>query len=194
MSVQKNILLAALAGFLSVSCASTASDWKPAPFRAGQQRLALGTNSFSQKTIEQEGQADQDADVLRLNGSYGYFYQPNIEVGAMLSYEDQDVGGAESTTWIINGYGRYWIDTRNSTRPFVQGRVGIGNTDGGFVAAAGGSNDDDLVEYALGIGLSDFISQSTSLDLLLEWADQQYDNTDRQTDGLELSVGLSVYF
>ena len=190
MSVQKNLLLAALAGCLSVSCAATATDWKPAPFRAGQQRLALGTNAFSQKTIEQEGQPDQDADVLALNLSYGYFYQPNIEIGGSFSYSDTDIGSAEETTWITNGYARYWIDTRNSTRPFVQGRVGIGNTDGGFV----GGSDDDLVEYAVGIGLADFISQSTSLDLLLEWADQQYDNTDRQTDGLELSVGLSVYF
>jgi len=193
MSVQKNILLAALAGCLSVSCASTAADWKPAPFRAGQQRLAIGTNTFSQKTVETNS-GDFDSDALRLNGSYGYFYQPNVEVGAMVSYTDSEVGTAETTEWILNGFARYWIDTRNSTRPFLQGRVGVGNTESTFIQGQGTSKNDDLVEYGIGIGLSDFISQSTSLDLLLEWADQQYDNTDVQTDGLELSVAFSFYF
>ena len=191
MSVRKNILLAALAGCLSVSCASSAATWKPAPFRIGQQRLAIGTNSFSQKTTETEPtpgtKVKNDEDVLALNASYGYFYQPNVEIGGMLTYGDADVAGIKSTLWIVNGYLRYWIDTRANTRPFLQGRVGIGNRDDGTA-------DDDLLEYGLGAGLSDFLSQSTSLDLLLEWATREYDNSNEQTDGLELSVFLSVYF
>lgn len=187
MSASRTILLAALAGCLSVSCATTASDWRPAPFRAGQQRLAIGTNTYTQKTTDDGMGGSSDNDLLALNGSFGYFYQPNVEFGGILGYQDADIAGTDSTMWTIDGYMRYWIDTRNSARPFVQGRVGIGNRE---VASV----DDDLVQYAFGAGISDFLSQNTSVDLLLEWSDQQFDNSDEQTDGLELSVFFSVFF
>lgn len=187
MSVSKTILLAAVAGLLSVSCASTASNWQPQPFKAGQTRLALGTNAFTQMTTDDGTGATTDDDLLALNASYGYFYQPNIEVGGSVSYEDQDSSGGEMTSWVLGGYARYWIDTRAQIRPFVQGRIGLGNVDVN-------GTDDDLFEYAIGAGLSNFLSQNTSVDVLLEYSDRQFDNSNVQTSGIGLSAFFSVYF
>ena len=188
MSVSKTILLAAVAGLLSVSCATTASNWQPQPFKAGQQRLALGTNTFTQMTTEATGGGKTDDDRLDLNASYGYFYQPNVEFGGSLGYSDEDNSGGQMTAWVLGGYLRYWIDTRAQIRPFVQGRIGLGNAD------IGGGLDDDLFEYALGAGLSNFLSQNTSIDVLLEYSDRQFDNTNVQTSGIGLSAFFSVYF
>lgn len=188
MSVSKNLLLAAAAGLLSVSCASSSQSWQPAPFQAGQQRLSLGTNAFTQMTMEDGATGnDVDSDLLALNASYGYFYQPNLEVGGTVGYNDADIGGIESTMWILGGYLRYWIDNRAQLRPYVQGRMGIGNAE---VAGM----DDDLLEYGFGVGIADFLSQSTSIDLLLEYSDRQFDNSDDQTSGIGLYAFFSVYF
>ncbi len=198
MSVSKTILLAAVAGLLSVSCASTASNWQPQPFKAGQTRLALGTNAFTQMTHEvgdvgTNAGEEFDENVLSLNASYGYFYQPNVEFGGSLGYNDADSNDAQTTTWILGGYLRYWIDTRASIRPFIQGRIGLGNADYTNVSGMIDGND-DLFEYGVGAGLASFLSQNTSVDVLLEYSDRQFDNSNVQTSGIGLSAFFSVYF
>lgn len=159
------------------------------PFQEGMRRSSLGVNQYESSTTETPGIADVDTDALRINMTHGYFVSENLEVGGMLGYTDTDTGATDSSSYTIDAYGRWYFDNRSRVRTWAQAYAGIGNRDNG-------ATDDDLVEYALGIGLTNMFTESTSIDVGLDYRMQTFDTAagDVDVSGIYLSAFLSVFY
>lgn len=187
--MKQSLLFLAAASLLGASCQLSQGPAPMAPFAEGMQRSALGVNQYESTTTETPGAADVDTDALRINFTHGWFLNENLEVGGMLGYSDTDTGAATSSSYTIDAYGRWYFDNRSRIRTWAQAYAGIGNRDNG-------ATDDDLTEFALGIGISDMFTESTSLDVGLDYRMQTYDTAagDVDVSGIFLSAFFSVYY
>lgn len=179
---------------MGVSCAWSQGNAPTQPFETGMSRVSLGLNQFGTSTFETPGVSDVDVDSLAVNFTYGYFVTPQVEVGGRLGYSDTEASdgfGAESlTTNTIDAYGRYYWDTSSQMRPWVQAFIGVGSTDDGFT-------DSDIAQYGIGIGATNMISDSTSLDFGLEYQGATIETPgfqDIDASGLFASVFFSIFY
>jgi hypothetical protein len=174
---------------MGVSCALSQGNAPTQPFETGMSRVSLGLNQFGTSTFETPGAPDVDVDSLAVNFTYGYFVMPEVEVGGRLGYSDTEIGAGSVTDYTLDAYGRYYWDTSSQMRPWVQAFIGIGNQDNG-------TTDDDLTQYGIGVGATNMISQSTSLDFGLEYRDSTLDTAGGDVDesGVFASVFFSIFY
>jgi len=183
------LLLVGLA--LLGSCSLSQGPAPMQPFHQGMQRSSLGLNQFESSTISEPNTPDVDTDSLKLNFSHGYFVTDDIEVGGILGYSDIDNGTSSLSAWTIDAYGRWYFDNRSRLRTWAQAFAGIGTSE-----RVGTLPDDDTVQYGIGIGVSDMISESTSFDLGLDYRMTTLDRTggDIDIDGIFLTAAFSVFY
>jgi hypothetical protein len=175
---------------MGVSCALSQGNAPTQPFETGMSRVSLGLNQFGTSTFETPGAPDLDVDSLAVNFTYGYFVMPEVEVGGRLGYSDTEIGAVSATTYTIDAYGRYYWDTSSQMRPWVQAFIGVGSADDDGI-------DSDIAQYGIGIGATNMISDSTSLDFGLEYQGATIETPgfqDVDASGLSASVFFSIFY
>jgi hypothetical protein len=185
--VLKNVSLLAAALLLAgTSCQMVA---KGPQLKAGMNRSAVGFGFWSTEEDPPAG-ASTDTDTIMVNVTHGWFVTNDLEVGGQVVYDSEDVSGAttsETTSWVLAALARWYFSGGSSLYPYVEGSVGIGNVDFG-------ASDDDLLRYALGVGVMQFITASTALDAILKYQADSYDTSDVDETGFHVELAYSVFW
>lgn len=158
--------------------------------KSGMQRSAVGFG-YATYTAETGTGAETDVDTMNLNVTHGWFVTGNAEIGGKLMYESMEVdsGGptAESDSYALAGFARWYFSGGSNLYPYVEGLLGIGNTDSG-------ATDDDFLRYSLGVGAMNFVTASTALDAIVKYQADSYDESDTDIDGIWLELAYSVFW
>jgi len=162
-----------------------------------------GDSSFSissSKYTEQGISGSEDTDTVSLSLTALYYVSPNVGVGLFWSKEDQDIDdGFNSETIAINFMGPlagYNVSVGPaSSVMFYGGFVLIGDFESevnGFTVASG-----DISGHIIGANFKHFLTDSVSVNVGLSMTHIEVDEdggNKSESDGRDLSVGLSVYF
>lgn len=166
-------------------------------YAAGVKRAAIDV-SYVDDSLEDEFGNEITATTLRAGGSLGYFVTGNFELGGDLAITDQeqDVLGitSEANTVAFGGFATYHMLNSGAVRPFLSAGFGL-------LSGSSGAFDIDGIYYGLQLGVSTFVSESTSIDFAISklWSDQDWDVPGVPTfsvdeDVLALTVGVSFLF
>lgn len=166
-------------------------------YLSGTRRAAVDV-SYVDDSLEDEFGAEIEVETLRASGSMGYFLSSNFELGgeAAISNQEQDVLGivSEADTVALGGFATYHLLDTGALRPFVSAGVGL-------LSGSTGSADIDGLYYGVQVGVSTFVTESTSIDFGISklWSQQDWDapgvgSFDVDEDVLALTVGVSFLF
>jgi hypothetical protein len=162
--------------------------------------LLLTQASFflSEATGSEQAESNLKADTVEVgisySGSYssartvpfiGYFLTDEVEVGGAFIVETGNYDSNDYTTTALSILGRYNVPIEENL--YLFGEIGLEqvNVDDGSDASA----------FLLGVGARVFPKDNFSINFLLDYIIGSYEtgNTDVDTDGFRLSVGLSVF-
>lgn len=186
MSLKNVSLLAAALLLAGTSCQMVA---KGPQLKSGMNRSAVGFGFWSTEADPGAG-ATTDTDHLMLNVTHGWFVTNDIEVGGQVAYDNVEVSGAstgEATTWVLSAIGRWYFSGSSNLYPYAEASLGLGNVDVG-------TSDDDLLRYAIGIGVMQFITASTALDAILKYQTDDYDTSNLEVTGFHIELAYSVFW
>lgn len=184
----------AIGSTLFAACSSTGAS-APA--------FTHGTTSFGAAVAISNTKLDDSFDELeidtsRLEGSWGYFLTPNIEVGAGLGYEStqQSINGIPSTEGDLLSVGastRFFLNSESQVRPYLGAGLGL-------LKGSAGDTDIDGNYFSLSLGLVSFLSESAALDTRIAkaWSSEEwqsdFDTGDVDRDQMAFLVGMSFYY
>lgn len=175
----------------------------------GKFLILAGTNlSFSSLSHEYESDGNS-ADAgsssqfdLTLGG--GYFVHDNIALGIEVSYDrtsteysdgDKEVMSASA----ISPFVRAYIGSYTVARPFVQAGIGFGKHKGEYTSANYFSEgSEDLFLYSLSGGVSFFLNDIISLDILLAYVYSSLESDAGSSSkyiisGFGSNIGFSIF-
>ena len=171
-----------------IALAATSCQTSNGPaFNSGMVRTAV-SGGWSTTEFDPGG----DVDVLALDLSVGTLLTPQIETGGDLVYSDVDAGGLETNSWAILGYGRYYFQVTGPSRVWAQAKAGWEQADIGIA-------DDSTFSWALGAGASQFVTESSALELSAQYGQASFDfgplgGGDTDISSLSVLLGYAVYY
>lgn len=139
-----------------------------------------------------------EIDTTRLEGSWGYFLTPNIEVGPTFGYESskQSTNGVSFIDGDLLSFGassRFFLNSESQVRPYLGAGLGL-------LKGSAGDVDIDGTYFTLSLGVVSFLSESAALDARLAkaWSSEEWqsesDTGDVDRDQLAFLVGMSFYY
>ncbi|HEX9793496.1 MAG TPA: outer membrane beta-barrel protein [Planctomycetota bacterium] len=185
-------MLCLLAGLTIVGCQGVQGP----NFAKTQYRVA-GSASYNTLEADFGGPGKLEVDTLSFNGQFGYFVDPNVEVGLQAQYTDADVkftpgpASVSLTMYGILPYARYWFMNTGNTRPWVQGRVGLIQNE-----TLVGPGADSGFAWGVTGGLSTYVTESTAFEWFLDYLSYSADNGPISADvtGFTVGGGYAVHF
>ncbi len=158
-------------------------------FGAGMGRSAFSAE-WSKSDVDAPGSAgDFDMSTLGVNAVAGAFLGPEIEGGVKLGYLDQEIGNQTTKQWAAALYGRYYFQSHGTLRPWGELTLGYAQGDNGPAT-------DRNLYYGLALGLTQFLTESTALELGLGHEARSFDfgNGDTDYSTTALTVGYAVFW
>lgn len=173
------LLLITLAASVSCSVPTTVGN----DFAEDQIQLSLRTAvASSTGSGDIEGGGFVLGDNLALSG--GLFVNDSLEVGLSAEFWTYPESN-DATAGLYGGYLRYYLQNEGNVRPYILFGVGMYSTDNG---------DGDV--YRLGAGISQFVSDTTSIDLSVEEHFSSYVTDDRsqefEVDTVNVYLGYNI--
>jgi hypothetical protein len=176
----KKVLVAATA---LICCVSGGTAFAQAPM------LGMGTQE-----IGASGSIDFDdpgGDVsLNISGSYGYFIQDNVEIGARAGFLRQNGGDIDEID--LGGFGEFHFPVSNITVPYVGVDLNFSYTD----IDPGGSEDAFVLSPKVGVKwfVRDYVAIDTNI--FFKWATEDLYLNDGRLEDTDWGalLGLRVYF
>ncbi|MES2461732.1 MAG: outer membrane beta-barrel protein [Armatimonadota bacterium] len=114
---------------------------------------------------------------VNINGSYGPFLNPNLQVGGNFGYSKLE--GSDSF-YSIGGFANYHFPGTSAALPFV----------GVFLGVADGGGSDSSFTYGVQGGVKYFLNPNVAATAALRFQDYSDDGAD---SSLGLNFGLAVY-
>ncbi len=187
MSFNKFALFGASLILVGTSCQMVAQGPQ---LTTGTQRSAVGLG-YETTTASAPSYNDLDVTSLLLNVSHGWFVANNAEIGGKLIYEgreaDDGVTKSEFDAYLLAAFARFYFDGGTNLYPYGEGLLGIGNVDFG-------TSDDDFMRMSLGIGVMNFLTESTALDAIVKYEKDSYDLSEVDIEGIRMELGYSVFW
>ncbi len=172
----------------------------PATVRAmdiNQGKLELSGQTalnFSDMTTEVSGEPDIDTTTFSLQVDGAYYVRTNLGVGLIFQYEKTEVeqAGVETDTsfFLFGPQVTYNIPLNEKVSLFVNGALG-------YATAEVDNVDADGFGFQLGGGLKYFLTNSVSVNGAIHYQIVNLEDDfgrDIDTSGVNLGVGLSLYF
>lgn len=155
----------------------------------GAPMIDMGTQELGVSGLFDFDDADGNL-FLNLSGSYGYFIQDNVELGARVSYLRTQGGDVEEIG--VGGFGEFHLPVSNITVPYV----GVG-LDYSYTEIDPGDDEDAFV-VSPRVGVKWFVREYFAIDtnVFFKWATEDLyvnDNEIEDTDWGAL-IGLRVFF
>lgn len=127
-----------------------------------------------------------EIEVTNVQLRYGRFFSPRLVGTLGLSRTRFESNASDDVATALTIGAKYYFGTLRTAAlvPFVDGAVGIANTD------SGGNDSSDLT-WELGGGIAYFITESTSLDASIHIYQT---STDAETEGTRMFLGLTTRF
>lgn len=127
-----------------------------------------------------------DTDTVNVNVRYGRFMTPRIVAEGTIGYNRFETDSSHaSTTQFLAGAKYYFGEAQK------QGLVPFADVGIGFASSDTPGHDSTDLAWAIGGGVSMFVSERTSIDTALRL---YHVNTDAETQGVRLSIGLTTRF
>ncbi|MBC8330261.1 MAG: hypothetical protein H8E31_16115 [Planctomycetes bacterium] len=157
-----------------------------------QEGTARSSFEGSWSTVNNQRPAPQkDLEVVTLDTAFsaGAFVTPEIEAGLRVGFFDQDADTARLRAWDAALYGRYYLQSHGTLRPWGEGRLGY----------SGGRSQgvsDRTIFWGVGAGLTQFLTESTALELSLAYEARTFDFGGGDTDvsSTALSLAYAVFW
>ncbi len=132
---------------------------------------------------------DVEVNTLGTNFTAGAFLTPEIEGGLKLGYLDQEIGRTSVKAWNAAAYGRYYLQSHGTLRPWGEGTIGYAQGDNGRAT-------DRTIYWGIAAGLTQFLTESTALELALGYESRSYDFGGGDTDvsTTALTLGYAVFW
>lgn len=182
MKVHAWILLLSLASF---SCQAASG-----PVFVPEMARSAFSGSWSSEETDAPGTAsDVTADTIGLDFAGGAFVSNTIEAGVKGGYTDLDAGKTQITTWDAALYGRYYLQDRGQLRPWGELQIGYGK-------GGNGRANDRNIFWGVGVGLSQFLTESTAIELGLVYERRSFDFGRGSTDIslTALTLAYAIFF
>jgi len=154
--------------------------------------------SISSTDVDTEGGSKTDTDTQSFDASVLYYFQKNVGLGVLWSYENAEAttgaSSAEVTTILIGPQLSFNLSLNDKTNARLEGTVFYGSTE---VNDSVSTVEADGFGWGIAGGLSYFVTESVSLNggvtfiSLTEEIDST--NADIDVDSLSFGVGISVY-
>lgn len=175
--------LVALAALLGTGCSTLWHTEATGPaFAAGVYRIGGGAGLNFQ---DQEFNG-ADTDTLSVNADIGRFFTANLEGGVRGAYSSSETGTVETDEMDVALFVRWYTETRQSFRPWVE--VG-----GGMASVDTGALDLDGTILFFALGLTHFLSQSVAGEVFARQSVGDFDDG-VESDTLDLGVGFSFFW
>jgi opacity protein-like surface antigen len=127
-----------------------------------------------------------DTDTVNVNVRYGRFMTPRIVAEGTVGYNRFETNSSHaSTSQFLAGAKYYFGETQK------QGLVPFADVGIGFAITDTPSKDSTDLAWAIGGGVAMFVSERTSIDTALRL---YHINTNADTEGVRLSIGLTTRF
>ena len=150
--------------------------------------------NFSDTTTEVAGSPDIDETSWSIQLDGNYYVINNLGLGLILQYESSEtevVGGdIDSSTLVIGPQVTYNISLSPQASVFVNGAIG-------YATVEVENEDADGYAWQIGVGLKYFLTNSVAANGVVSYQSlslEDDDGNDFDRDGVNVGVGLSVYF
>ncbi len=172
------LLLAPLVGCsTSLETHPGISAFEPGTYRVG------GSSSLG---FRNDDIASTKTDTLSASLDVGKLFWKQIELGARLAYDSVDTGASDTTSQTLLLFLRYYTVNIGSLRPWLEVASGYTSVD-----LAGSSNQDGF-PIAVGLGATQFVTDSVATEFGVRLSAVGLDTVDR--DLTEWFLGLAVFF
>ena len=146
---------------------------------------------FSDTTTEVSGAPDIDETSWNFQIDGLYYLQNNLGLGLIIEYDKTEFDSIDSSTFIIGPQVTYNFPLSEKVSLFVNGAVG-------YATAEIDDFDADGWAFQLGGGLKYFLTDSASINGSLTYQNLSLEadsgGGDIDTSGINVGVGLSIYF
>ena len=161
----------------SISCAGPTA--MGTDFAEGQTRFG-GRLAFSSSSASADGGGYVLGETFAVESSI--FYTDKLELGGAVEFFTSDF---LDDAQLLTGFARYYLQTEGNVRPFILVGAGAYQADSGI---------GDV--YRLGAGISQFVSDGTSLEISFEEQFSSYVTDDLadevETDTVNIYLGMNV--
>jgi len=135
--------------------------------------------------------AKNDLEVTTLDTSFsaGAFVTPEIEGGLEVGFLDQDAGKSRVRAWDAALYGRYYFQSHGTLRPWGEGKLG-------YTGGRSQGSSDRTLFWGVGAGLTQFLTDSTAIELGLGYESRTFDfgGGDTSITATVLEIAYTIFW
>ena len=158
-------------------------------FRAETARSAF-SGSWSDTTLTRPGNRNElEVTTMATDFSMGVFVNPEIEGGVKVGFFDQDAGKSRLRSWDASAYGRYYFQSTGTLRPWGEAQLG-------YAQGRDQGVSDTAVFWGVGAGMTQFLTDSTAVELSLDYDQRSFAFRGGDTDiaTTALTIAYSIFF
>lgn len=158
--------------------------------------FSLSGSWMDTKVSGSGGSGSLDVDMINIGGSFGYFVTDAIQTTVGLAYLDVDFDGAADLEALLASFAvDYHFNTQSTFVPYIGAAVYYGD----FEADVDGMKADaDDWAWEVRAGLKQFITDNVAIRYTVSYFETDGvkigNDMKLELDGIQLGVGLSVFF